>query len=116
MCRRRRNDARRQRRRLNPVKGPRSLPVPEWPNADRRAWEDACRPGSRLKPGGSASYLAQVSRDDFAGRYGAFLGFLQRSGQLDPGAAAAAQVTPSNVDVYVTELTGRVRSVTVWNI
>ena len=37
---------------------PRSLPVHEWPDADRRAWEDACRPGSRLKPGGAASYLA----------------------------------------------------------
>ena len=27
-----------------------SLPVHDWPVADRRAWEDACRPGSRLKP------------------------------------------------------------------
>ena len=52
----------------------RSLPVHEWPDADRRAWEDACRPGSRLKPGGAANYLAQVSREDFARRYGAFLG------------------------------------------
>jgi hypothetical protein len=56
-----------------------------------------------------------VSRDDFAGRYGAFLGFLQRIGRLDLGAVAAAQVTPSNVDAYVSELTARVRSVTVWN-
>jgi len=53
----------------------RSLLVHEWPDADRRAWEDACRPGLRFKPGGSASYLAPVSRDDFARRYGAFLGF-----------------------------------------
>jgi hypothetical protein len=30
---------------------PRSLPIHEWPNADRLAWEDACRPGIRLKPG-----------------------------------------------------------------
>jgi hypothetical protein len=41
----------------------RSLPLHEWPDADRRAWEDACRPSSRLKPDGAASYLAQVSRD-----------------------------------------------------
>jgi integrase len=94
---------------------PRSLPIPEWPEADRRAWEEACRIGSRLKPGGSASYLAQVSRDDFANRYGAFLGFVQRSGWLDRGAAAASQVTPPNVDAYVTDLTGRVLSVTVYN-
>src|SRR5260370_14880289 len=94
---------------------PRSLPVNEWPDADRRAWEDACRPGARLKPGGAASYLAEVSRDDFARRYGAFLGFLQRTGRLDRSAAAAAQVTPSNVEAYIAERTARVRSVTVYN-
>jgi integrase len=91
------------------------LPVHEWPDADRRAWDDACRPGARLKPGGAASYLAQVSRDDFARRYGAFLGFLQRSGRLERGAAAAAQVTLRNVEAYVADLTPRVRSVTIWN-
>jgi site-specific recombinase XerD len=94
---------------------PRSLLIQEWPDADRQAWEAACRPGIRLKPGGSASYLAEVSRQDFARRYGAFLGFLQRRGTLDLNAAAAAQVTPSNVEPYITELNGRVRSVTVWN-
>ncbi len=57
----------------------------------------------------------QVSREDFARRYGAFLGFLQRTGRLERDAAAAAQVTLSNVEAYITELTGRVRSVTVWN-
>jgi integrase len=94
---------------------PRSLLVHEWPYADQRAWEDACRPGSRLKPGGVASYLAEVSRDDFARRYGAFLGFLERTGRLKRDAAAAAQVTLSNVEAYIADLTTRVRSVTVYN-
>ena len=94
---------------------PRSLPISEWPDADRQAWEDACRPGIRLRPGGSASYLAEVSREDFARRYGAFLGFLQRRGSLELNAAAATQVTLSNVEPYITELKARVRSVTVWN-
>jgi integrase len=94
---------------------PRALAVHEWPNADRSAWEDACRPGSRLKPGGAAGYLAPVSRDDFGRRYGAFLGFLQRTGRLERDAAAAAQVTLSNVEAYTSDLTSRVRSVTVWN-
>jgi integrase len=93
----------------------RSLPVSEWPHADQQAWEDACRPASRLKPGGAASYLAQESRDDFARRYGAFLGFLQRAGRLKADALAAAQVTLPDVKAYVTEITCRVRSVTVWN-
>jgi integrase len=93
----------------------RSLPVHEWPEADRRAWEEACRPGSRLKPGGVASYLAPVSREDFVRRYGAFLGFLQRTGRLERDAAAATQVTASNVESYITGLTARVRSVTAYN-
>ena len=94
---------------------PRALPVHEWPDADRSAWEEACRPRSRLKPGGAASYLAPVSREDFGRRYGAFLGFLQRTGRLKRDAAAAAQVTLSNVEAYTSDLTARVRSVTVWN-
>jgi integrase len=94
---------------------PRSLVVSEWPAADREAWEEACRPGLRLRRGGTASRYAEVSREDFARRYGAFLGFLQRGGCLDYSAAPAAQVTPTNVELYVAELNERVRSVTVWN-
>jgi integrase len=94
---------------------PRSLPANEWPVADQRAHDEACRPGSRFNRGGSASYLAEASRKDFWGRYGAFLGFLQRTGRLDMDAAAAEQVTPSSVEVYLSDLKGRVRSVTVWN-
>jgi len=94
---------------------PRSLPIHEWPDADRRAWEDACRPGTRLQPGGTACYLAAVSRHDFANRYRAVLGFLQRSGRLPQNLDAAAQVTLPNVEDYIAELTARVRSVTVYN-
>src|SRR5262245_22312208 len=97
------------------LKRPRSLPVSEWPDDDRCAWEEACRPGSRLKPGGSASYLAPVSRDDFARRYGAFLGFLQRTNRLDQHVCATAQVTVPNVEAYIADLKARVRSVTIWN-
>jgi integrase len=92
---------------------PRSLPLNQWPDADRRAWEDACRPGSRLKPGGAASHLAEVTRETIVWRYGTFLGFLQQTGQLNRDAAAASHITPSNVEAYVTGLTARVRSVTI---
>ena len=94
---------------------PRSLRVSEWPDADRRAWEEACRPGSRLKPGGAASHLAEVSRDDFARRYGAFLDFLQRTNRLEYHAGATTQVTLPNVESYIADLKVRVRSVTVYN-
>ena len=42
------------------------------------------------------------------------LGFLQRSGRLRR-LDVAAQVTSSNVEPYIAELTTRARSVTVWN-
>ena len=102
-------------RSVSPSTRPRSLPVSEWPDSDRQAWEEACRPGVRLRRGGTASRFAKASRDDFAGRYGAFLGFLQRSGSFDAKGAATAHVTPSNVERYVAELKGRVLSTTVWN-
>lgn len=94
---------------------PRSLLIHDWPDADRQRWHDACRPGSRLKRGGSASYLCEVSRDDFARRYGAFLGFLDRTGRFDRNLEAATQVTSFNVELYIEELSGRVSTVTVYN-
>ena len=93
----------------------RSLPVAEWPQADRREWEKACRPAVRLEPGGRASHFAEASLKDFAGRYGAYLGSLQRRGVLNLKAAAAAQVTRCNVKAYIGELKARVSSVTIWN-
>src|SRR6478736_1590785 len=82
---------------------PRSLPVNEWPAAHRQVWEEICQPGLRLRRGGAASRYAEVSREDFARRYGAFLGFLQRRGCLDYSAAPVAQVTPANVELYIAE-------------
>ncbi len=93
----------------------RSLPIQEWPDSDRKAWDEACRPGVRLKPGGRASHFAEASLKDFTARYGAYLGFLQRSGALNFKAGPAAQVTRANVKAYVAELKARVSSVTTWN-
>ena len=93
----------------------RGLKLHEWAAADRLAWEAACRPSSALKKGGSASHLNPVSKEDFARRYGLFLGFLKLSGCFDPDAPAASQVTPANVQAYMADLATRVSSVTAWN-
>ena len=61
----------------------RALPVPEWPEAERCAWEAACRPGVRLKRGGRASHLKPITRDDLERRYGYFLHHLAASEDLD---------------------------------
>lgn len=93
----------------------RTLHVDQWPVADRLAWQEACRPSVRLKPGGSASYLAPVSQEDFARRYGLFVGYLKLISRLDLNAPAASQVTPPNVAAYLVHLAARVSSVTAWN-
>jgi len=92
----------------------RSLPLQRWPAADKSAWDAACRPGERLKRGGTASRLKPVTQRDLGRRYGYFLDFLSRSHRLDLNAGSGAQVTPENVETYVSELKERVSSVTVY--
>jgi hypothetical protein len=79
----------------------RALPLSEWPEADRRAWEQACRPGVRLKRGGRASHMKPITRDDLERRYGYFLHHLSSTGELDLSAPAGAQVTPETVASYL---------------
>jgi integrase len=91
-----------------------SLPPDLWPDADRDAWNTACRPAARLRPGGAAGHLKPVTRDDLARRYGSFLSFLDRHGLLRSEEPAAANVAVDNVVAYVAELKNRVSSVTVY--
>jgi integrase len=98
-----------------PKKDRQTLYVHEWPSAEQSAWQDVCRPSRRLKKGGSGSHLCVVSLEDFARRYGRFLGFLMRTGRLNPNAPAASQVTPVNVEAYIADFAGKVSSVTAWN-
>src|SRR5262245_59608769 len=91
----------------------RSLPLMEWPEADRLAWEAACRPPKRLARGGAAGHLALVTLADLANRYGLYLDFLNRTERLDPGADAGAQVTSEAIAPFIVELEARVSSVTL---
>jgi integrase len=54
-----------------------------------------------------------VTQADLARRYGYFLDFLNRTGRLDLGAEAGAQVTPEAIAAFIAELHDRVSSVTV---
>jgi integrase len=91
----------------------RALPLHLWPQADRNAWNAACQPASRLKPGGRAGHLRPVTREDHAEQYGYFLGFLDRNRLLELDGPAAANVTAVNVDAYLAELKTSVSSMTV---
>src|SRR5215475_5676587 len=91
----------------------RSLPVDQWPEADRSAWIAACRPAKRLRRGGAASQMREVTRRDLARRYGYFLDHLERTEGLSGSAGAAVLVTPPRVARFLVELQARVGSVTV---
>src|SRR4051812_27670667 len=100
---------------LKPTRPPvRSLPIAQWPPADRDAWAVACRPSQRLKRGGAGAHMKPVTLSDLARRYGYFLDFLDRSARLDRDAKAAGQVAPENVAGYIEELSARVSSVTTY--
>jgi integrase len=92
----------------------RSLRPAEWPPADQRAWDAACRKPQGLKRGGKAAHMKQVTRDDLARRYGLFLDHVARTIGLDSGTSAAALVTPDRVEGYIAELRARVGSVTLY--
>ena len=101
--------------RTNPTAERQILPFAEWPVGHQQAWENARRPSIRLKKGGAGSHLAAESLDDYASRYGRYLGFLKRTGRLDPNAPPASQVTPENVEAYMADFEGKISSVTAWN-
>jgi hypothetical protein len=79
----------------------RSLPLSDWPEADRDAWIRACQPSRRLTRGGLAAHMKPITRTDLERRNGYFLEFLGQTGQLDRHAEAAAQVSPSNVEAFI---------------
>jgi len=92
----------------------RSLPVQHWTEADRLAWCAACRPAERLKRGGAASHMKDITRRDLIRRYGYFLDHVERTEGIDGNAPAAAYVTLDRVERFRAELQIRVSSVTVY--
>ena len=60
-----------------------SLPIEQWPSADRDAWVAACQPNHRLIRGGAGAHMKPITLADLARRYGYFLDFLDRAGLLD---------------------------------
>src|SRR4051812_18568856 len=90
-----------------------SLKLSDWPAADQQAWAEACRPRQGLKRGGPAAALAAITRKDLARRYGYFLTYLEDKRELDPSAAAAAQITPEAVEGYLAYVEPHWSSVTI---
>jgi hypothetical protein len=90
-----------------------ALPLAAWPEADRHAWTEACRPGDPFDEGGRAAAWRPASRKTVIGAYGRWLGFLQGEGVVLAAEAPAEHLTPAHVANYVQFLRRRCRSVTV---
>ena len=90
------------------------MPLDGWPQEDRKGWNVASQPPTRLRPGGRAGHLRPVTREDHAQQYGYYLGFLDRNGLLELDGPPAANVTATKVHAYLAELKTRLSSMTVY--
>src|SRR3974377_1409250 len=90
-----------------------ALPLDGWPQEERKGWNVASQPPTRLRPGGSAGHLRPVTREDHAQQYGYYLGFLDRNGLLELDGTPTANVTAAKVHAYLAELKTRLSSTTV---
>jgi integrase len=97
------------------TRGPSSLPIADWPAADRSAWLSACKPPVRLSPGGAASRMSRDIQQTNARAYGHFLAYCRREGALDADTPAAVMVTPDRIAAFLADLSHLVGSVTRLN-
>ncbi len=59
------------------------LPIKDWPELDRIAWEAASRPAGPLDAPGAALRWAAATRQITVSAWGRYLGFLKAQGELD---------------------------------
>ena len=83
----------------------RCLPVAEWPEVDRAAWQRAllaARGPFREDGGGPSRSPASIRK--YQGGYGRWLGFLAHIGDLAPSEIPAKRPTPARLDQYFDHL------------
>ena len=85
-----------------------------WPAADRAAWAQATTKGGLLDDAGPAAGWSAVARGKRVISYGRWLGFLARTGRLDPDSGPGERAIPANVAAYLKLLEGDCASVTCW--
>lgn len=88
-----------------------TLPLVEWPKADREGWQAACQPAHRLKAGGLASSMASSSQRSHMRCYGYLMDFCKRTGRLMEDGQAASRIVPTVIEAFLEELKDRVGSV-----
>ena len=70
----------------------RALPIKDWPQLDRLAWEAAGRPAGPLDVPGAALRWAEATRQITVAAWGRYLGFLQAQGELDQDVGPAERM------------------------
>ena len=79
----------------------RRIKLEDWPQADKRAWEDAVREADLLDNPGPIHHWCKETKDLCTEHYGCWLAFLADRGLLDVDTSPAARVTPERVRAYV---------------
>ncbi len=77
-----------------------SLPLPEWPEADRQAWRANTERSRRHRRPKPADRYADASLHKFAQGYSRWLGFLAAEGRLDPAIPPGDRITEERLDAY----------------
>jgi integrase/recombinase XerD len=79
----------------------RSLKFDDWPDVDRRLFEQAGKPGTLFRPGGLASTWRVATLDTVIHRYGTFLWWLRETARLRPEEPPMARATSENVEPFI---------------
>ena len=89
------------------------MPLEEWPAQDREAWHAALQPAGFLEePGVAVGWAAGTRRMAIDG-YGHWLGWLDRTGQLERTDPAAGRASRERVRAYAEAASTRLAAMTV---
>ncbi len=98
-----------------PLKTPRLILKPEtWPEVDRKAWQALFVEIDLFDGRSPAAHWSEGSRRKREQGYGHWLGFLDRTGRLEPTADPAGRISPEAVRAYVAEEDARCAPTTVY--
>lgn len=93
----------------------RCLPLDQWPEADRIAWQSALMPGDLLDGTvGPGYHWSSDTREKYRKGYGRWLTFVIGSGRYDPSHSPADRITKEAIKVYIVELQSQVAPLTLW--
>ncbi len=87
----------------------------DWPAADRLAWDRAVQPGDPFTDAGGGAHWRPATRKSYRGAYGRWLAFIDRRGWLNDQEPPASRIRRERIVVYVEELEGRLKPVSIWS-